>query len=100
MRRGPEDLTRVSGVANMKSRFALNQVKYSTALQLQGVWGRARRGNRERANGGLFSADGRQRSHRSQSRFSGRRGSRVRTWSSSSRYMLCSRTLMPRTFSE
>ncbi|MDE0174816.1 MAG: hypothetical protein OYH76_21880 [Defluviicoccus sp.] len=39
------------------------------------------------------------RRRRLQRRFSGRRGSRVRTCSSSSRYMLRSRTLMPQTFS-
>ena len=32
-----EHLTRVSGVASIKSSFALNQVKYSTALPLAGV---------------------------------------------------------------
>ncbi len=32
-----EHLTRVAGVASIKSSFALNQVKYSTALPLAGV---------------------------------------------------------------
>ena len=45
------------------------------------------------------SRRGRQGPHRIQRRFSGRRGSRARTWPSSSRYTLRSRTLMPRTFS-
>ena len=32
-----EHLTRVAGVASIKSSFALNQVKYATALPLAGV---------------------------------------------------------------